>query len=100
MLSSMLKPIQGLIDCFCTPAEVGRIPRKIETGFSNFTADRYKDWVTLYSVPCLQYFLDNEQLECWRHFVLACRILCKQVLTTTDIVLADSLLIITVLQAH
>ena len=94
VLSSFaLKSIQSLIDSFCTPAEVGRIPRKIETGFSNFTANQYKNWVTLYSIPCLQDFLDNEQLECWRHFVLACRILCKQVLTTSDVVLADSLLL-------
>lgn len=31
-------------------------------------------------------------MECWRHFVLACRIICKHSLTNTDIILADSLL--------
>ena len=30
-----------------------------------------------------------EHLECWRHFVLACRIICKQSLSTTDVDLAD-----------
>ena len=37
--------------------------------------------------------MSSEHLECWRHYVLACRILCKQRLTKTDIELADHLLI-------
>ena len=28
-------------------------------------------------------------MECWRHYVLACHVLCKQKLTSLDISLAD-----------
>ena len=36
--------------------------------------------------------LHGNDLECWRHFVLASRILCSSKLTNTDIQLADILL--------
>lgn len=85
--------IQERIDNMNVPADIGRIPRKIETEFSGSTADQYKNWVTLYSVPCLYSIVDNDKLECWRHFVLACRLLCKRSLTLSDITLADALLL-------
>ena len=44
-------------------------------------------------IPALHGILPVDHLECWRHFVLAYRILCKQSLSNTDIVLADSLLL-------
>lgn len=74
------------------PLDIGRIPRKIETGFSGCTADQYKNWVTLYSIPCLHSVLDHNQLENWHHFVLACRILCKRHLTHSEVTVADTLL--------
>ena len=36
--------------------------------------------------------LPNDDLECWRHFVLACRIMCQHSLSVADISLADALL--------
>ena len=32
--------LQSFVDNFIVPSDVGRIPRKIETGFSGFTADQ------------------------------------------------------------
>ena len=49
--------------------------------------------ILLYSIPELFEVLPKEHLECWRHYVLACRILCKQQLTLFDIDLADALLL-------
>ena len=37
--------------------------------------------------------LPREDLECWRHFVLACRLLCQQRISFTELDLADALLI-------
>ena len=45
--------MQELLNKFHVPSDVGRIPRKIETGFSGFTADQFKNWVMLYSIPVL-----------------------------------------------
>lgn len=75
------------------PSDIGRIPREIETKFAGFTADQYKNWVILYSIPSMYSILEGEHLQCWRHFVLACRLLCKRILTESDIILADAFLI-------
>ena len=84
-----LESVQQFIDKIHLPSDVGRIPLKIASGFAGFTADQ---WITIYSIPALFTILPTEQLECWRHFVLACRILCKQGLSRDDINLADCLL--------
>ena len=90
--SSQFRQTQECVDSFIMPSDVGRIPRKIETGFSSFTADQFKNWITIFSIPALFQILTGEHLECWRHFVLACRILCKHSLSMDDISLADALL--------
>ena len=85
--------IQAFIDSFRVPSDIGRIPLKIESGFSGFKADQFKNWITIYSIPALFDILPPEQLECWRHFVLASRILCKHSFTKDDLTLADALLV-------
>jgi hypothetical protein len=85
--------IQNIVDNISVPSDVGRIPQKIESGFSGFKADQFKNWINTYSIPALFDFLPSQSLECWRHFVLACRILCKHHLTTCDIDVADILLL-------
>ena len=85
--------IQHFVDSMVVPSDVGRIPSKINSGFAGFKADQFKTWITIYSIPALHTILSNDHLECWRHFVLACRILCKHVLSNADINLADALLL-------
>ena len=84
--------IQQFVDDIIVPADIGRIPLKIESSFAGFKADQFKTWITIFSIPALFNVLPTEHLECWRHFVLACRILCKQSLSSCDINLADALL--------
>lgn len=85
--------IQSVVDSISVPSDVGRIPIKIGSGFSGFKADQFKNWINIYSIPSLYNILPTESLECWRHFALACRILCKQSLSTHDIDLAHILLV-------
>jgi len=85
--------IQSFVDDLILPSHIGRIPQKIGSAFSGFKADQFKSWILIYSIPALYSILPAEHLECWRHFVLACRILCKQRLSTTEIDLADILLL-------
>ena len=91
--STKFEQIQCCVDSMNVPCDVGRIPRKIETGFSGFKADQFKTWIILYSIPALFGILPREHLECWRHFVLACRILCYHKLSFSQLDLADALLI-------
>jgi len=84
--------IQDCVDKIIVPTGIGRIPYKINSGFSCFTADQWKNWTLYYSLLVLHDILDSEHLECWRHFVLACRILCHKILTTRELQLADALI--------
>ena len=81
------------VDDMIVPADVSRVPHKIQSGFSGFTADQLKNWVTIYSIPALFDLLPSEHFECWRHFVLACRILCRNSISYDSLKLPDVLLI-------
>ena len=81
------------VDKVCVPAGIGRIPHKIASGFSSFSADQWKNWTIYYSLIVLHNKLPKEHLECWRHFVLACRKLLSYKLSHVDIQLGDALLL-------
>ena len=85
LTSSNFECIQKVVDGMKLPADIGRIPLKIETRFSGFTADQYKCWTLYYSIPSLHEVMDSSHLECWRHFVLACRLLWQEVPMFTQI---------------
>ena len=76
-----LTTIQTRVSSCIIPAGVGRIPLKIKSGFAKFTADQWKNWVVYFSLISLRDIISGEHLECWRHFVLACRILCRKCIT-------------------
>ena len=69
-----LDVIQERVDTVYVPYRIGRIPSKIASSFSGFTADQFKNWTNVYSLISL-YILDKDDLEFWRHFVLASRLL-------------------------
>ena len=76
--NSNFELIQWRVNNIKTPADIGRIPRKIQSGFSAFTADQFKNWIIHYSIIALYGLLPTtDDLECWRHLVLACRIYCQ-----------------------
>ena len=85
--------IQNRIDNFVVPSDTGRIPHKIRSGFSSFTADQWKNWTVYFSLIALRDILPSEEFECWRHFVLACRLLSCKVLSTQQMQLGDALLL-------
>ena len=91
LATAQIQKIQDHVYNMYVPSDVGRISRKIETRFSVFAADQYKNWVIFYSIPCLYGSLEAEHLECWRPFVLACRKLCKR--AKSDVTLADLFLL-------
>ena len=84
--------IQARMDCMVIPTGIGRIPYKIRSGFSSFTADQLKNWINLFSLLTLRDILTGEDLEIWRHYVLACRILSSKRVASNDITVADALL--------
>ena len=93
LLASHFNLIQNRVDRIRVPAGLGRIPTKIESGFSAFTANQFKNWVLYYSVLALRGILINADMECWKHFVLACRLLCSKEITKESLQLASVLLV-------
>ncbi len=81
--------VQKRVNASVVPSGIGRIPLKIESGF---TADQWKNWVLYYSIVALRGVVTGEYLECWQHFVLACRVLCVNEITLERAKLGDALL--------
>ena len=76
-----LTKIQEKIDKVKVPADVGRMPKKIQNSYGGFTADQWKSFTILFSIFCLWDILPRADLELWRNFVLACSYLCTPVIT-------------------
>lgn len=87
-----LKDIQARVDNVHTASDIGRIPRKIASSFGGFTADQWKNWTNIFSIFALNGILPKKHLECWRHFVLASRLLSSKVLRINDVENADQML--------
>ena len=88
-----LKEIQAKIDSMNPPPNIGRIPRKISSGFSSFTADEWKHWILIYSLYALHGILPGDDFNCWYLFVEACKKMCQTVITREDILEAHKLLV-------
>jgi hypothetical protein len=83
--------IQERINSFLVPADVGRIPHKISTGFASFTADQWKNWTLYFSMIVLRNHLSSDIYHCWQLFVLACRVLSCKVISVEQLKLGDAL---------
>ena len=90
--SKQLLDIQGMVDSFVTPSDVGRIPSKIASGFSGFTVEQWRNWTILYSLPALKGILPRDHSNCWRYFVKACHLLCRREIAYDQLQMADELL--------
>ena len=64
------------------PADLGRIPRKIDCGegFSNFTADQWRIFYTIYATTSLWEHLSDIDRTILTHFVRVCSILVGRIL--------------------
>ena len=85
-----LHSIQQTVDNFVTPSDVGRIPTRIASGFSGFTADQWRNWTLLYSLCSLKGILPYRDYDCWLLFVKACHSLCRRSITLRELENADT----------
>ena len=86
-----LKNIQEKVDNFITPDDIGRIPSKIASGFSSFTADQWRNWTIIFSLYALRDILPHRHYNCWQLFVKACYLLCRRTITLQQLQQADDL---------
>ncbi len=87
-----MKVFKKRVNSVYIPPGLGRLPSKIMSGFSGLTADQLKNWTIIFSLFALYDHLPSNDLECWRHFVLASRILSQLQVSMSDVELAHALL--------
>ena len=91
--SANYSELQAKVDAIKPPPKLGRIPRKIGSGFSSFTADEWKNWILLYSGYALHGILPAQDYNCWLIFVKACIFICQLVITRQDAFNAHKLIL-------
>ena len=79
----------SLLSC---PNDIGRLPLKIGSSFSGFTADQWKMWTLAYSAVVLKGVIPDNHLRIWLLFVRACTILCSRILKQSDLETAHNYL--------
>lgn len=67
--------IQERVDNCIIPSLIGRIPHKIASSFSQFTADQWKSWTIIFSLFALHGIIKDDDLNCWHTYVQACHLL-------------------------
>ena len=65
--------IQQTVNSFVAPSDsVRQQETNISSGFSEFTAEQWKNWTLYYSLFCLKDILPFRHYQCWQLFVKAC----------------------------
>jgi hypothetical protein len=77
LTNNELDEIQLMMEEFQVPSDVGRIPRKVNSGegFSNFTADQWRNFFTIYATITLWKYLPDIDRRILTNFVKICQIL-------------------------
>ena len=84
--------IQARVDSYVCPSDMGRVPSKISSSFSGFTAEQWKNWTMYFSLFYLKNVLPREHYSSWQLFVNACYLLCCRIVTRDQVKKADDLL--------
>ena len=87
-----LDTIKDRLDNTIVPSGLGRLPSSISPS-TFLTAEQWQNWTLYFSIYCLYGLIPPEQLECWRHFVLACRKISEYTLSQDNLVVADTLFV-------
>ena len=85
--------IQSYVDKFIIPTGVGRIPYKISSKFSSFTADQWKNWTLIFSGVVLKSIIPEDHYNCWCIFIDACRLMCSRAISNDSVTKLDDLII-------
>ena len=78
---------------FVVPDGIGRLPSNIYSTFVGFTADQWKNWITIFSPVLLRGCIPNDHWCCWMLFVRACTVLSSQTLRVSVAEEADARLL-------
>ena len=79
---NILNEVQSKMNQFSVPSDIGRIPGKIYCGegFSNFTADQWKNFFTIYATVSLWDHLGTEDRKILTYFVRVCQLFVNRII--------------------
>src|SRR3954452_21466543 len=82
-----LKIMQKRADMIKITSDLGRRPVRIATGegFSNFTADMWRNFIMIFAIPITWDFFDEIDRRILAYFVRACKILTSQELRKNEL---------------
>jgi len=86
---SVIENTASLLACL---HDVGRLPLKIGSSFSGFTADQWKTWTLVYSPVALKGVIPDNHLRVWLLFVRACSTMCSKIIRKSDLETAHNYL--------
>ena len=81
--------IQAKVDSFSCPSDVGRLPSKISSNFSGFTAEQWKNWTIYFSLYALKGILLWRHYNCWLAYVKVCWIFYRRSILASELEDAD-----------
>ena len=81
-----LRSIQKKMNNFQVPTDLGRIPANIHgsEGFSNFTADQWRNFFLIYATVLLWEHLPPKDRKILTYFVRVCRILVRRIVEVNE----------------
>ena len=85
--------IENRVKHFIVPYDIGRLPSNISSGYGDFTANQWYNWITIYSPILLKGLLPPEHLRCWLLFVKACSITKSRIISVDVAKSADLFLL-------
>lgn len=81
--------VQERVDSFTSLPDVGRVPMKISSAFSGFTAQQWKNFTIFFSLFAMKGILPPRHYNCWHLFVKACYLFCRRTITEEQLEEAD-----------
>ena len=89
LTSQQLQIIEERVSKIQSPYDAGRLPLKISSTFTGFTADQWLNWTLVYSAVALKGLLPQAHYNCWLLYIRACTILCFKLIKKSDMHVAD-----------
>jgi len=95
LTSNVLKEVQKKMNQFQVPADLGRIPKKVDCGegFSYFTTDQWRNFFTIYATVTLWDYLPEKDRKILSQFVRICSIFVSRIVEVDSIREANQRLI-------
>lgn len=85
--------IQETVNLISVPAQIGRLPGKIASGFAGFTAEQWMVWTIVFSPYVLKNFLPADHYSMWCMFSFSCSLLCRPFIHQAELLQADQLML-------